>query len=62
MNEGKADRLEGKYWKCRDSEPVTDDMLSEMERHRAESKISAGEEALKCQCHCSDVSFDIARP
>lgn len=56
LNEGKADRLEGRYWKRGDSEPVTDEMLSEMEQRGAKLGVSARGGTLKCQCHCGDVS------
>ena len=59
LNEGKADGLVGGYWKGRDSEPVTDEMLSEMEQHGEKLGVSAREATLKCQCQCGNVSFDI---
>jgi len=62
LNEGKADGLEGRYWKGRDSEPVTDEMLSETEQHGKKLRVSARGELLKCQCHCGDVSFEISTP
>ena len=62
LNEGKADGLEGRYWKGRDSDQVTDEMLSEMEKHGKEMAASVRAETLKCRCHCGDVSFDISAP
>lgn len=61
LNEGKADGLEG-YWKGRDTETATEDMLSEMEQHGKQLQEAAREETLKCHCHCGDVSFDISTP
>ena len=62
LNEGKADGLDGRYLKGRDSEQVTDEILAGMEGRGKEVGASTRGHMLNCRCHCGEIDFNVLPP